>query len=410
MRFGFVVGTVALLLGLPGCAADQRVPLAAGSSTPSIVATCGPAREPASVVVWSCTIPAGADALVSELSGLYYDKDSSTLWAVSDNTRSSPDHRARLLQFDLSGAPGLALRGVRPLTREAAPVAGRVAPDWDLEGLAPVIDAGRWTAAFFVASEDDEGPAAGASQIYLCTAAGACSIAFGMPSELRSASNGQAPAGIAVNQGIEGLTVSPDGARVFAALEQPLIQEVSADGRRGRVRLIEFDRAQFSPVRQYTYELDARPQNVSAADGAPGVSEILSVSSTELLLLERSYSSGCGNTIRLFGVTLDPALALPSGQPIAQAAPLRKRLLIDFTDEKSAFDDAKLASALENFEGMSLGPNLPDGSPTLLLVSDDNQRSGQITALVSVRLASLPTAAARRWQDGDPPVCPMAAG
>jgi hypothetical protein len=108
----------------------------------------------------------------------------------------------------------------------------------------------------------------------------------------------------------------------------------------------------------------------------------------------------------VFQVTLDPSRALSAGEAVAQAVPLQKQLLLDFSDEKHAFDQPKLSTTLDNFEGMTQGPDLPDGSRTVLLVSDDNRRSEQVTAVVSVNLSVLPTAAARRWRDGDRPVCP----
>ena len=41
---------------------------------------------------------------------------------------------------------------------------------------------------------------------------------------------------------------------------------------------------------------------------------------------------------------------------------------------------------LENFEGMGFGPPLPDGSRTLLLVSDDNFSQRQRTTFLLFRL------------------------
>jgi hypothetical protein len=371
---------------------------------PSSVATCHPARLAASAVNWSCVIAAdGAGAaVVHGLSGIYYDKATSTLWAASDDDTTYPGDPARLLRFHLDATPALSFRGVLSLTRRG-PVAEHGSPrTWQLEAITPVIEAGAWNGMFFVATEHDALESGLSSRIYRCTNAGACEPALVMPRELESATG---TTGLQDNEGIEGLAVSPDGARLFAAIEGPLAQERPPAGERGRVRLIEYALDDLrTPAHQYAYVLDPAPARMA---GSPGVSEILALSTDRLLVLERSYSHGCGNTIRLFQVTLDPERALSPGQSVAHAVPLQKQLLIDLTDERGAFDDPKLSSALENFEGMALGPDLPDGSPTLLLVADDNRRSTQITALVSVRLSSLPTAAAQRWHDGDLPVCPQ---
>jgi len=45
-------------------------------------------------------------------------------------------------------------------------------------------------------------------------------------------------------------------------------------------------------------------------------------------------------------------------------------------------------AALDNFEGLVLGPPLPDGSRTLLVVSDDNFGERQHTAFLLFRLRS----------------------
>ena len=60
--------------------------------------------------------------------------------------------------------------------------------------------------------------------------------------------------------------------------------------------------------------------------------------------------------------------------------PLRKRVLLNLDD---------LEIDLDNLEGLAFGPKLPDGSQTLLLVSDDNFSDLQITQflLFKVKIA-----------------------
>jgi hypothetical protein len=41
---------------------------------------------------------------------------------------------------------------------------------------------------------------------------------------------------------------------------------------------------------------------------------------------------------------------------------------------------------LDNLEGMALGPRLPDGSRSLLVVSDDNFKEAQMTQFLLFRL------------------------
>ena len=57
----------------------------------------------------------------------------------------------------------------------------------------------------------------------------------------------------------------------------------------------------------------------------------------------------------------------------------RKRLLLDFDSVAPRLSSA--LSRLENFEAMAFGP-IVNGTPTLLMVSDDNFRATQKTAFL----------------------------
>jgi hypothetical protein len=303
-----------------------------------------------------------------------------------------------VLRFRLTAGPTVTPDGVLSLERRG--MVGGQSPAWQLESIAPVMPGAR-RHGFFVGTENDALAEGLPSQIYRCSEDGLCEVALRLPRE--SVNDAGKTAGIQRNQGIEGLTVSPDGRQLVAAFERSLTQERPAAGTRERTRVITHAVDGPDGWQQYAYELDPPPAQETLG---PGISEVLALATDRLLVLERGFSARCGNTIRLFEVAIDPRLALRPGQSVNDAHPLPKQLLVDFTDEKDAFDQPKLSAALENFEGMTPGPPLADGSDTLLLIADDNLRPDQITALVSVNLAALPTASARRWRDGDVPVCP----
>ena len=102
-----------------------------------------------------------------------------------------------------------------------------------------------------------------------------------------------------------------------------------------------------------------------------GLVELLPLNNEFLLAMERSFSVGAGNTIRLYRVALPGATDVRGVDDLHQLNRVRtaqKTLLLDLDD---------LGLALDNLEGMTLGPQLPDGRQSLVLVSDNNFTPGQ---------------------------------
>ena len=183
--------------------------------------------------------------------------------------------------------------------------------------------------------------------------------------------------GVRDNQGFESLTITPRG-RVIAGLEQPLIQDGSVTFDRGAPgRLIEFERSgsTFKPKRQWRYMISPTPRienfDDTCSDGENGLVELLALSETTLISMERAClitkdRQFTANAVRLYSVEL-----------IGPDA--RKRLLLDFESVAPRLSSA--LTRLENFEGMAFGP-VVNGVPTLLVVSDDNFRKTQKTAFL----------------------------
>jgi hypothetical protein len=93
--------------------------------------------------------------------------------------------------------------------------------------------------------------------------------------------------------------------------------------------------------------------------------------------MERSFSVGApgtGNTIKLYSVALAGADNVDGLDSVADRLdgldPANKRLLLDLRT---------LGIPLDNVEGMTLGPRLPDGRQSLVLVSDNNFAPSQFT-------------------------------
>ncbi|MGE0360692.1 MAG: esterase-like activity of phytase family protein [Vicinamibacterales bacterium] len=207
--------------------------------------------------------------------------------------------------------------------------------------------------------------------------------------------------GVRHNLGLESLTRTPDG-RLISGLEQPLAQDgpPTSATRGGRVRLVEFvpEGATWRPGREWAYDLDPTPAQAGygspCEDGENGLSELYALDDTRLIALERACLRGAEgapafNPVRLHLVDISTAddVATHDALDGVAARPAPKRLLLDLTSLTDRMPAA--LRTWSNFEGIAAGPPAPDGSPTLLLVSDDNFRATQTLAFLWLKLRGL---------------------
>ena len=191
-----------------------------------------------------------------------------------------------------------------------------------------------------------------------------------------------APEGAQRNQTFESLSLSPNNRSLFTAVEGPLASDgKTADGS-NRIRILRYeDRGPggFQPAEEFFY----------LTEPGQGVVEIVALSEDELLVLERGFVAGEGNTVRIFQVSLDGAEDVSDEPSLAAAGlePLEKELLVDLADcppSGATSPGTQENPLLDNFEALTLGPRLPGGRQSLLLVSDDNFSSGQVTRVVAL--------------------------
>ena len=200
------------------------------------------------------------------------------------------------------------------------------------------------------------------------------------------------------NGGFESLAASSDGSRIYTANELPLVQDgPDAPFTPGaRVRIVEYaaDGKTHAPAREFAYELaplerPATPYGLAIN----GLSELLVVSPTELLALERGFVQPKGvrfgfNRIRLFRISLDGATDVSKIESLegrTDVTPVRKTLVQDFS--QLAGRSLRLFN-LENFEGMAWVGAGPGSDRSLLTVSDDNFNALQVTAFLLLETAS----------------------
>ncbi|MEW2293585.1 esterase-like activity of phytase family protein [Streptomyces sp. NPDC006743] len=198
-----------------------------------------------------------------------------------------------------------------------------------------------------------------------------------VPAALRVAPAGRA----AANQTFEGLTLLPGGRTLLASMEYAL----SGDDAR-TVRFQTWRRSGDGPFRlaaQYAYRTD---------DASLGVPEVQATPDGRLLVLERGFTAGVGNTVRLYladprGATDTSGTEKLTGQPGVRL--IRKTLLTDVAACPTLGATARQPQPnplLDNIEGMTVTGHDTRGRLRVLLVSDDNANPAQTTRFYSLRV------------------------
>ena len=203
----------------------------------------------------------------------------------------------------------------------------------------------------------------------------------------------QPPRGIQDNLGFESLTfelgslgaAGGDPFRLFTATESALFQDsLPPDSEQGtRIRLMHYligNIARPMVVTEHVYLLDPAPSGTTSN----GLTELMTVDTGgHFLSLERTYGL-LGGGAKIYQVATSAAtdtsgIATLKGD-ISRIDAVKKKLVLDLST---------LGIYLDNLEGMTMGPRLPDGTKSLLLVSDDNFRDTQRTQFLLFRLNGL---------------------
>lgn len=196
--------------------------------------------------------------------------------------------------------------------------------------------------------------------------------------------------GVRDNLAFEGLALAPAGDRLFAIAENALIQDgPAADlGQGSLARLLVMDLATGDRVAEYVYEVGPVPDEPRPASAyrTNGVSEILAIDDHRLLAVERSFSAGVGNRVRLYLVDIDGATNIEDIDSLARNDGKRPRPVAKIP----IADLADLGITPDNIEGMAVGPVLDDGRRLLVMVADNNfQPSVQTNQVLLFALAGL---------------------
>lgn len=346
------------------------------------------------------------DSPVGGLSGLTYDRQRDRFYAISDDRGNLGPARFYTLSLTLDAAdnhPEIAQIEVEAVTPLQTQAGDRIASNTiDPEGIALSP-----RQSVFISSEGvaRDGIPPSIQEFDLET--GVWLSALPIPERYTPQTIDDEPSGVRDNLAFEALTLNPGGYstawlepfRLFVATESALVQDLQPEqttseidrfltseesGIQSRNRLMHYlvGDDQSTLIAEHLYLLEPDPPNTVSN----GLTELLVIDQAgHFLSLERSFGLA-GFGAKLFQLATGGATDISSlptlSNTIEGIAPIQKRLLFDF----STLD---LDMPLDNIEGMTLGPRLPDGSQSLILVSDNNFDEAQITQFLLFRLNQL---------------------
>ncbi|WP_088891368.1 esterase-like activity of phytase family protein [Leptolyngbya ohadii] len=341
---------------------------------------------------------------VGGVSGIAYDRQQDRFYAVSDDRSERAPARFYTLKLDIqeadsSGEPSAI--GIRSVEIEkVTTLKGEDGQPYtegtiDLEGIA--LSPRR---TLFVISEGvtQEGIPPFIDEFDL--ESGNWRRKLAVPKRFVPHEEDGQPAGVQNNRGFEALTVNASGAapnstepyRLFTATEAAIVQDL-APKIESQIESTETNPATVQPLRflhylvsdelptllaEHLYLID--PPSGGATEN--GLVELVSLDQGgHFVSLERSFGVSVGVGAKLFQLAIGGATDT-SGIPylhgdVEGIVPISKRLLLDLNE---------LDIPLDNVEGMAIGPQLPDGSQSLILVSDDNFNPLQVTQFLLFRL------------------------
>lgn len=187
------------------------------------------------------------------------------------------------------------------------------------------------------------------------------------------------------NYGFESLAYNRENSIFWTTTEQGLKSDVSApsspeNSQPTLLRLQSFD-ANRKPLHQYAYKTDAPQVKHTGRHYAFGVSEMLVVNDTTLLVMERELNipknyNRAKCYIRIYSVNPERQQPITdTSKPLSEqdaSAFLSKKLVCSFSTGFRLFGKKNLA----NYEGMCLGPKQDGSRQCIILVADSQNRAG----------------------------------
>jgi hypothetical protein len=333
--------------------------------------------------IGQATLPTGLifqKTEVGGLSGITYDAKNNLYYAISDDRGQKAPPRFYTFTIDLSKGK-LTNNDVIPVgVTNLLNTSNQPFPPntTDTEGIAITNQD-----TIFVSSEGDVDKLINPFIKEFALASGKTISTLPIPDKFLPDSQKQK--GIRNNLAFESLTITPNQKFLFTATENALIQDGPAakSGVGTSSRILEYNLLTKQPEREFLYQTEpVTPLFNPTGKFASGLPDLLALNNQgNFLSIERSFT-GLGFTVFLFEISLENATDIHNFDSIAKIdpdkiKPVEKKLLLDLRT---------LDVSLDNIEGLTLGAKLPDGQPSLILISDNNFNGLQQTQILAFKL------------------------
>ncbi|MGB6297420.1 MAG: esterase-like activity of phytase family protein [Rivularia sp. (in: cyanobacteria)] len=191
--------------------------------------------------------------------------------------------------------------------------------------------------------------------------------------------------GIRNNLAFESLTITPDKKYLFTATENALIQdgEKAKPSQISLCRILQYNLRTKKLEKEFLYPTKTvKPFFKLTGRYSSGLTDLIALDSEgSFLSIERTFT-GFGFVNSLFKVSLSKAEDIKNIDSLKQIdsqtiKAAKKELLLNL---------GTLEVALDNTEGLTIGATLPNGQPSLILVSDNNFNNLQRTQFLAFQL------------------------
>lgn len=317
---------------------------------------------------------------IGGLSGITYDAKKDLYYAISDDRSEKAPARFYTLKIDLS--KGILENGnVIPvavttlLNKDNQPFS---VGETDTEGIALTNQD-----TVFISSEGDVRNLINPFIQEFSLSSGKLLRTLSIPNKFLPDKNGKQ--GIRNNLAFESLTITPNNQHLFTATENALIQDGPAakPNLGSPSRILQYNLLTNLPEKEFLYQTEPVAETLNFIGRfASGLPDLLALDNQgHFLSIERSFT-GLGFAVFLFQVSLEDADQIQNIDSLLavdsqKIKPVKKKLLLDLRT---------LDVLLDNIEGLTLGPSLPDGQRSLILISDNNFNSLQRNKILAFKI------------------------